>query len=109
MMKVSDPILFGATVTAFFREVFEKHEDTFERLGVSANDGLGALYSKLEELPGAEREQIEADMQAALEDGPDLAMVDSDRGITNLHVPSDVIIDAAMPAEIGRASCRVRG
>lgn len=108
MMKVSDPILFGATVTAFFREVFEKHEDTFERLGVSANDGLGALYSKLEELPGAEREQIEADMQAALEDGPDLAMVDSDRGITNLHVPSDVIIDAAMPAAI-RASGRMWG
>ena len=97
MMKVSDPILFGHTVCVFFRRVFEKHGEVLERLGVDANDGMGALLTKVQELPAAEREAIEVDVRAALEDGPGLAMVNSDRGITNLHVPSDVIIDASMP------------
>ena len=100
MMKVSDPILFGHTVEAYFADVFSKHAATFERLGVNANDGLGALYSSLETLPADERATIEADLAAAMEDGPALAMVDSDRGITNLHVPSDVIVDASMPSAI---------
>src|SRR5690606_16489860 len=100
MMKVSDPIIFGHVVEAYFAEVFEKHAATFERLGVNANDGLGALYAQLAELPADERASIESDLEAALADGPRLAMVDSDKGITNLHVPSDVIVDASMPAAI---------
>ncbi len=97
MMKVSDPIIFGYCVRVFFANVFSKHGDTLERLGVDANNGLGDLLSKIAELPEAERAPIEADIQAAYEHGPGLAMVDSDRGITNLHVPSDIIIDASMP------------
>src|SRR5690625_5202856 len=108
MMKVSDPILFGHTVEAYFSDVFSKHAETFERLGVNANDGLGALYAALEQLPADDRSAVEADLEAAMERGPDLAMVDSDRGITNLHVPSDVIVDASMPSAI-RSSGRMWG
>ncbi|MBW3663453.1 MAG: NADP-dependent isocitrate dehydrogenase [Actinobacteria bacterium] len=100
MMKVSDPIIFGHAVRVYFADVFAKHAETFERLGIDPNQGMRSLLSDLEELPAEEREPIEADIQAALEAGPDLAMVDSDKGITNLHVPSDIIIDASMPAMI---------
>jgi len=100
MMKVSDPILFGHAVRVFFRTVFEKHGDALEALGVDVNNGLGDLLEKIEGLPAAERAAIEADIEAAYEAGPDLAMVNSDKGITNLHVPSDIIIDASMPPMI---------
>jgi len=100
MMKVSDPIIFGHTVRTFFADVFEKHAGTFEELGISPNAGLGTLHERIATLPQAKREEIEADLATALADGPDLAMVNSDKGITNLHVPSDVIIDASMPAAI---------
>ena len=98
MMKVSDPIIFGYGVQAFFAPVFTKHAATFERLGVDPRNGFGDVVAKLGDLPAAEREAIEADIQSCLTEGPAIAMVDSDRGITNLHVPSDVIIDASMPA-----------
>ena len=98
MMKVSDPILFGHAVRAYFREVFDRHADTFAKLGVDANNGFGDVVARIAELPEAERAAIEADIQAVYAAGPGVAMVDSDRGITNLHVPSDVIIDASMPA-----------
>ncbi len=100
MMKVSDPIIFGAAVKAFFSEVFDEHADTLRQLGVTPNDGLASLESAIRELPADKREEIEADLKAAYDDGPDLAQVDSSRGITNLHVPSDIIIDASMPAMI---------
>jgi len=100
MMKVSDPIIFGHAVRAFLPGLFQDHAATFERLGVSASDGLASLLSAIQGLPAAEREAIEADLARGLADGPALAMVDSDRGITNLHVPSDVIVDASMPAMI---------
>jgi isocitrate dehydrogenase len=100
MMKVSDPILFGHAVKTYFADVFAKHADTFERLGVNANDGLADVLARVATLPGAQRDAIEADIAAALESGPALAMVDSDKGITNLHVPSDIIIDASMPPMI---------
>ena len=100
MMKVSDPILFGAAVRAFFKDVFEKHANTFEELGIDANNGLGDLYAKLENLNADKKAEILADIEAAYANRPELAMVDSDKGITNLHVPSDVIIDASMPAMI---------
>jgi isocitrate dehydrogenase len=100
MMKVSDPIIFGHAVRTYFADVFEAHGDTLDRLGVSANDGVASLLAALEELPDDERAAIESDLQAAYGTGPDLAQVDSSRGITNLHVPSDVIIDASMPAMI---------
>jgi len=100
MMKVSDPILFGHAVKTYFADVFAKHADTFDRIGVNANDGLADLLTRVTTLPEAERAAIEADVAAALETGPALAMVDSDRGITNLHVPSDIIIDASMPPMI---------
>ena len=106
MMKVSDPILFGHAVSVFFADVFEKHADRLGALGVDPRNGLGDLHAKLETLPEDERAPIEADLRACLEEGPDLAMVDSDRGISNLHVPSDVIIDASMPAAI-RSSGRM--
>ncbi|MHC4883740.1 MAG: NADP-dependent isocitrate dehydrogenase, partial [Planctomycetota bacterium] len=108
MMKVSDPVLFGHAVQVFFAPVFEKHADALAGLGVDPNHGLGELTAKIEGLPAEERAAIEADLQACLDDGPDLAMVDSDKGITNLHVPSDVIIDASMPAAI-RASGQMWG
>ena len=100
MMKVSDPIIFGHAVMAYFGDVYRKHASSFERLGVEPNLGIGDLEARLEQLPEAERAAIRADLEAALESGPALAMVDSDRGITNLHVPSDVIVDASMPAMI---------
>ena len=100
MMKVSDPIIFGHAVTVYFKEVFDKYADTFATLGVNPNNGLGDLYTKVQTLPDAQRNAIEADLQAALASGPRLAMVNSDKGITNLHVPSDVIIDASMAAAI---------
>ena len=98
MMKVSDPIIFGHAVEAYFAELFEKHGETFKRLGVDVRNGFGDLVSKLEQLPSSEREAIQAEIERVMGEQPDLAMVDSDRGITNLHVPSDVIIDASMPA-----------
>jgi isocitrate dehydrogenase len=100
MMKVSDPIIFGHAVRVFFKDVFEKHGETFEEIGVDVNNGFGNLLSNLNELPADKKSEIEADIKAVFEKNPDLAMVDSDRGITNLHVPSDVIIDASMPAMI---------
>lgn len=100
MMKVSDPIIFGHGVTVFFDDVFTKHEKLFKELGVNANNGLGDVYAKIKELPADQKEEIEADIKACIENGPDLAMVDSDKGITNLHVPSDIIIDASMAAAI---------
>jgi isocitrate dehydrogenase len=100
MMKVSDPILFGHAVKTYFADVFAKHADTFERLGVNPNDGLADLLTRVATLPAEERAAIDGDIAAALETRPSLAMVDSDRGITNLHVPSDIIIDASMPPMI---------
>jgi isocitrate dehydrogenase len=98
MMKVSDPIIFGHAVRAFFKPVFERHGATLARLGVDPNNGFGDLVAKIASLPEAERKAIEADVAAVHAAGPAIAMVDSDRGITNLHVPSDVIVDASMPA-----------
>ena len=100
MMKVSDPIMFGHAVKVFFADVFEKHADTFEQLGVNANNGFGNVLNKIAELDANKRAEIEADIAECFANGPDMAMVDSDKGITNLHVPSDVIIDASMPAAI---------
>ncbi|CAN0432863.1 unnamed protein product [Laminaria digitata] len=98
MMKVSDPIIFGHAVRVYFADLFEKHGATFKELGVDVNNGFNDLVSRLSELPADKKAEIEADIQAAYESGPDIAMVDSDRGITNLHFPNDVIIDASMPA-----------
>ncbi|MDH5429261.1 MAG: NADP-dependent isocitrate dehydrogenase, partial [Nitrospirota bacterium] len=100
MMKVSDPIIFGHCVTVFFEDVFKKHEKTFAELGVNVNNGLGDVYAKIGQLPAAKQEEIKADILSAIKNGPNLAMVDSDKGITNLHVPSDVIIDASMAAAL---------
>ncbi|WP_204345476.1 NADP-dependent isocitrate dehydrogenase [Psychroserpens algicola] len=100
MMKVSDPIIFGHAVRVFFKDLFEKHGETFEKIGVDVNNGFGNLLDKLSELSEDKRDEIRDDIRFALDHGPDLAMVNSDRGITNLHVPSDVIIDASMPAMI---------
>jgi len=100
MMKVSDPIIFGHAVRVFFKDVFSKHAATLDKLGVNANSGLGDLLESIKSLPVDERTAIEADLKYDFEHGPDLAMVDSDKGITNLNVPSDVIIDASMPAMI---------
>ncbi|MCB9774246.1 MAG: NADP-dependent isocitrate dehydrogenase [Nitrospiraceae bacterium] len=100
MMKVSDPIMFGHAVKAFFEDVFEKHEKTFAELGANPNNGLGDILAKIKNLPEAKKKEIEADIQASLKNGPALAMVDSDKGITNLHVPSDIIIDASMAAAL---------
>ncbi|WP_187264654.1 NADP-dependent isocitrate dehydrogenase [Pontibacter beigongshangensis] len=108
MMKVSDPIMFGHAVTVFFKDVFEKHAAVFKELGVDPSNGLGDVYAKIKNLPEDQRAAIEADLNAAKENGPALAMVDSDKGITNLHVPSDVIIDASMPAAI-RSSGKMWG
>ncbi len=100
MMKVSDPIMFGHAVRAFFEDVFKKHEKTFAELGANPNNGLGDILAKIKKLPDAKKNEIEADIQAGLKNGPALAMVDSDKGITNLHVPSDIIIDASMAAAL---------
>ncbi|MAL96749.1 MAG: isocitrate dehydrogenase (NADP(+)) [Haliea sp.] len=108
MMKVSDPIMFGHAVEVFFKNVFEKHADSIRELGVDVSYGFGDLLARLQELPEDKRAAIEADIQAAYAERPALAMVNSDRGITNLHVPSDIIIDASMPAMI-RESGRMWG
>jgi isocitrate dehydrogenase len=100
MMKVSDPIIFGHFVSVFFKDVFEKHTAVFSQLGVDPNNGIGDLYNKISTLPLELKEIIEADIQGCYKNGPALAMVNSDKGITNLHVPSDVIVDASMPAMI---------
>ena len=100
MMKVSDPIIFGHAVAVYYRDVFKKHAEKFELLGVDPNNGIGDVYTKIDNLPENERAEIEADIQACYSNRPEMAMVDSDRGITNLHVPSDVIIDASMPAAL---------
>ena len=100
MMKISDPIMFGHAVTVYFKNVFDKHAAAIKELGVNVNNGLGDLYAKITKLPDAQRTEIEADIQAAYKIRPELAMVNSDKGITNLHVPSDVIVDASMPAMI---------
>jgi isocitrate dehydrogenase len=100
MMKVSDPIMFGHAVRVFFKDVFEKHAEVLDRLGVDANNGFGDVLAKIAELPDDQRLAIESDIAAAYEDGPGIAMVDSGRGITNLNVPSDIIIDASLPPMI---------
>ncbi len=100
MMKVSDPIMFGHCVRVFFEDVFTRHATLFAKLGVDPNNGFGDVVAKIADLPGDQREAIEADIQGVFENGPGIAMVDSDKGITNLHVPSDIIIDASMPPMI---------
>ena len=108
MMKVSDPIIFGHVVSVFFEGLFEKHAVLFDELGITPSHGMGDLTAKIADLPEEQRREIEADIQACYDNGPALAMVDSDKGITNLHVPSDIIIDASMPAAI-RASGQMWG
>jgi isocitrate dehydrogenase len=100
MMKVSDPVMFGHAVWVFFKDVFDKHAETFKQLGVNPNMGLGDLYNKIKSLPAAKQAEIEADIQAEYAKRPAIAMVDSDKGITNLNVPNDIIIDASMPVVI---------
>ncbi len=100
MMKVSDPIMFGHAVTVFFKDVFARHADAIKEIGVNVNNGFGDLLAKLDKLPADKRAAIEADIASAYANGPAVAMVNSDKGITNLHVPSDVIVDASMPAMI---------
>ncbi|OVE77698.1 isocitrate dehydrogenase (NADP(+)) [bacterium F16] len=100
MMKVSDPIIFGHMVKVYFKDLFAKHGSTFAELGVDVSNGFGDIVSKIEQLPESKQAEIEADIKVCYAKNPDLAMVDSDKGITNLHVPSDVIIDASMPAAI---------
>lgn len=108
MMRVSHPIVFGHAVKVFYRDAFEKHGDLFDELGVNVNNGLSDLYSKIESLPSAQREEIVDDLHKCHEHRPELAMVDSARGITNFHSPSDVIVDASMPAMI-RAGGKMYG
>ncbi len=100
MMKVSDPKIFGHAVSVFFKDVFDKHAAVFQKLGVDPDNGLGDLYAKIKTLPDDQRKAIEADIQAVYQKRPAMAMVNSDKGITNLHVPSDIIIDASMPPVI---------
>ncbi|MFC4219947.1 NADP-dependent isocitrate dehydrogenase [Flagellimonas marina] len=100
MMKVSDPIIFGHALKVYFEELFKQYGDTLHKIGVDANDGLETLFDKLEKLPENQHKEIKGAIQKTIENGPDLAMVNSDKGITNLHVPSDIIIDASMPAMI---------
>tara|TARA_R110001632_G_scaffold70372_2_gene163965 strand:+ start:24178 stop:26397 length:2220 start_codon:yes stop_codon:yes gene_type:complete len=100
MMKVSHPIVFGHAVTVFYKDVFEKYSELFKEIGVNPNNGLGSVYDKIQTLPEAKQEEIKQAIQACYDTRPELAMVDSDKGITNLHVPSDVIVDASMPAMI---------
>lgn len=108
MMKVSHPIVFGHAVTVFYHELFEKYGELFEELGVNPNNGLGSVYDKISSLPRSRQEEIEEDIQACYASRPELAMVDSVKGISNLHVPSDVIVDASMPAMI-RSSGKMWG
>ena len=100
MMKVSDPIIFGNVVSVYFKDVFEKHAAEFAQLGINPNNGLGDLYAKIETLPADKKAEIEADIEAVYAKNPPIAMVNSEKGITNLHVPSDVIVDASVPAAI---------
>jgi len=100
MMKVSHPIVFGHAVTVFYKELFAKYADLFDELGVNPNNGLSSVYEKIESLPRSKREEIMEDIHACYENRPEMAMVDSVKGVTNLHVPSDVIVDASMPAMI---------
>jgi isocitrate dehydrogenase len=100
MMKVSDPIIFGHAVKVYFSDLFKKHGKTFKKIGVDVNNGLGNLLGKLSELPKEKRDEVREDIRYAFDHGPEIAMVNSDKGITNLHVPSDIIIDASMPAMI---------
>ncbi len=100
MMKISDPVMFGHAVTVFYKDVFEKHAAVIKDLGVNVANGLGELYSKIQSLPEAKKAEIEADIQAVYATRPSLAMVDSDKGITNLHVPNDIIVDASMPVVV---------
>lgn len=100
MMKVSDPIMFGYMVKEFYKPVFEKHQEVFDNLGVDVNNGLGDVYAKIQDLRPSQQKEIEADIAAMYKARPELAMVNSDKGITNLHVPSDIIVDASMPAMI---------
>jgi isocitrate dehydrogenase len=100
MMKISDPIMFGHAVSVYYKDVFEKHAAVLKELGVNPNNGLGDLYAKIKKLPEAKRAEIESDIQAVYKTRPALAMVDSDKGITNLHVPSDIIVDASMPVVV---------
>merc|ERR1712166_295294 len=100
MMKVSDPIMFGYCVKVYFKDLFTKHAATFKELGVNVNNGFGDVISKIEKLPADKKAEIEKDIEACYASQPKLAMVNSDKGITNLHVPSDVIIDASMPSMI---------
>jgi len=108
MMKVSDPIMFGHAVSVYYKDVFEKYADVFAQLGVNPDNGLGDVYAKIKKLPAEQKAEIEAAIQATYGQRPALAMVDSDKGITNLHVPNDIIVDASMPAAI-RASGRMWG
>lgn len=108
MMKISDPIIFGHFVSVYFKDVFEKHAEVFARLGVNPNNGVGELLEKIKELPEDQQQTIKNDLQETMKKQPPLAMVNSDKGITNLHVPSDVIIDASMPAAI-RAGGKMYG
>jgi isocitrate dehydrogenase len=108
MMKVSDPILFGHAVTIYYKDVFAKHAETFKQLGVEPNNGIGDAYAKIADLPEGKRKEIEADIEAVYKNQAPPAMVDSDKGITNFHVPSNVIIDASMPAAI-RSSGKMWG
>lgn len=108
MMKVSDPVMFGHAVTVYYKEVFEKYADLFEELGIEETNGLGDVYDKIKTLPAEKQAEIEEAIMAVYDQRPNLAMVDSDRGITNLHVPSDVIVDASMPAAI-RSSGKMWG
>ena len=105
MMKVSDPIIFGHAVKAFFNDVFDKHQAKLDEVGVNVNNGFGDLLSKIEQLPNDDKQAILKDIDACYASRPDVAMVNSDKGITNLHVPSDVIIDASMPAMIRNSGC----
>ncbi|NVD06303.1 NADP-dependent isocitrate dehydrogenase [Vibrio sp. JPW-9-11-11] len=98
MMKVSDPVIFGHAVKVYYKDVFAKYGELFDQLGVDVNNGIGDVYAKIQSLPTAQKQEIEAALEAVYETQPPLAMVDSDRGITNLHVPSDIIVDASMPA-----------
>jgi len=100
MMKVSDPVMFGHAVEVFYKDVFQKHGELFRELGVTATNGLGDVYAKIQQLPAEKKAEVEADIQAVYKTMPELAMVDSDKGITNLHVPNDIIIDASMPVVI---------
>ena len=108
MMKVSDPIIFGHAVKEYYKDAFEKHSEVFAEIGVNPNNGVGDVYAKIEQLPEDQQEEIKRDLEACYDSRPELAMVNSDKGITNLHVPSDIIIDASMPAAI-RSSGKMWG